>query len=301
MRQKSGFTFVEQAVTLVPEFEKVVCKLEQQVILRGQSRSTLQNYIRRIALFVMRFEKLPEQIDPEEINEYLATLARDPKSPSRSSFKHMVYGLRYYYRLMGMNRMAIALPSLKKESKLPVILNQQELKELFAAPTLLKQRVVLSLIYSAGLRGQEVINLRISDIDFERKTIHIRQSKYKKDRVVPLAESMAVGLKKYLGAENPHIWLFNGKEPDGRYSVRGLSWVMRENLKKTSITKEVNLHSLRHSYATHLLEQGLNIVTLKELPGHADITTTMIYLHVAQCQLIKPHSPLDALYNYKTK
>lgn len=223
MRQKSGFTFVEQAIALVPEFEKVVHKLEQQVILRGQSRSTLQNYIRRIALFVMRFEKLPEQIDPEEINEYLAALARDPKSPSRSSFKHMVYGLRYYYRLMGMNREAIALPSLKKESKLPVILNQHELKELFAAPTLLKQRVVLSLIYSAGLRGQEVINLRISDIDFERKTIHIRQSKYKKDRVVPLADSMAVGLKKYLGAENPHIWLFNGKEPDGRYSVRGLS------------------------------------------------------------------------------
>lgn len=301
MRQKSGFTFVEQAITLVPEFEKVVRKLEQQVTLRGQSRSTLQNYIRRIALFVIRFENLPEQIDPEEINEYLAALARDPKSPSRSSFKHMVYGLRYYYRLIGMNHKAIALPSLKKESKLPVILNQQELKELFAAPTLLKQRVVLSLIYSAGLRGQEVINLKISDVDFERKTIHIRQSKYKKDRVVPLADSMAVGLKKYLGAENPHIWLFNGKEPDGRYSVKGLSWVMRENLKKTTITKEVNLHSLRHSYATHLLEQGLNIVTLKELLGHADITTTMIYLHVAQCQLIKPHSPLDALYNYKAK
>lgn len=301
MRQKSGFTFVEQAITLVPEFEKVVRKLEQQVTLRGQSRSTLQNYIRRIALFVIRFENLPEQIDPEEINEYLAALARDPKSPSRSSFKHMVYGLRYYYRLIGMNHKAIALPSLKKESKLPVILNQQELKELFAAPTLLKQRVVLSLIYSAGLRGQEVINLRIADIDFERKTIHIRQSKYKKDRVVPLADSMAVGLKKYLSAENPHIWLFNGKEPDGRYSVKGLSWVMRENLKKTTITKEVNLHSLRHSYATHLLEQGLNIVTLKELLGHADITTTMIYLHVAQCQFINPHSPLDALYNYKAK
>jgi integrase/recombinase XerD len=106
----------------------------------------------------------------------------------------MVYGLRYYYRLIGMNHKAIALPSLKKESKLPVILNQHELKELFAAPTLLKQRVVLSLIYSAGLRGQEVINLKISDVDFERKTIHIRQSKYKKDRIVPLADSMAVGL-----------------------------------------------------------------------------------------------------------
>ena len=301
MRKKSGFTIVEQAIVLVPEFEKVVRKLEQQVTLRGQSISTLKNYIRRIALFVIRFGKLPEKIDPEEINEYLVALARDPKSPSRSSFKHMVYGLRYYYRLLGMNKNAIALPSLKKETKLPVILNHRELKELFRAPALLKQRVVLALIYSAGLRGQEVINLKISDVDFDRKVIHIRQSKYKKDRIVPLAETMVVGLKKYLKAENPHVWLFNGKEPDGRYSVRGLSWVMRENLKKTSIKKDVNLHSLRHSYATHLLEQGLNIVTLKELLGHADITTTMLYLHVAQCPLIIPHSPLDTLYNYHKK
>ena len=298
MRKKSGLTLIEQAVALVPGFENVVRKLETQVELRGQSKSTLNNYIRRIALCVIHFGKLPEQIDPEEINEYLAALARDPRSPSRSSFKHMVYGLRYYYRLLGMNKNAIALPSLKKDTKLPIILNHQELKELFSAPVLLKQRVVLTLIYSAGLRGQEVINLKISDVDFERKTIHIRQSKYKKDRIVPLADSMAVGLKKYINAENPHIWLFNGKEADGRYSVRGLSWVMRENLRKTSITKEVNLHSLRHSYATHLLEQGVNIVTLKELLGHAEITTTMIYLHIAQCDLVKAHSPLDRLYNY---
>ena len=107
---------------------------------------------------------------------------------------------------------------------------------------------------------------------------------------------MAVGLKKYLKAENPHIWLFNGKTLGSKYSTRGLSWVMRENLKKTTITKDVNLHSLRHTYATHLLEEGLNIVSLKELLGHAEITTTMIYLHVAQCKHIKTHSPLDTLY-----
>ncbi|MBK8808028.1 MAG: tyrosine-type recombinase/integrase [Bacteroidales bacterium] len=299
MRKKSELTIVERAILAVPGFEAVVKKLENQVVLRGQSMSTLQNYIRRIALFCLHFQKLPEEISEDEINEYLVALALDKNSPSRSSFKHMVYGLRYYYRLLGMNKKAIALPSLKKDNKLPVILNHQELKELFSAPQLLKQRIVLSLIYSAGLRGQEVINLKISDIDFLRMTIHIRQSKGKKDRIVPLAHSMMVGLRKYLKAENPHIWLFNGKEADGKYSVRGLSWVMRENLKKTSITKDVNLHSLRHSYATHLLEQGINIVTLKELLGHADITTTMLYLHVAQCPLIKPHSPLDTLYNYK--
>lgn len=299
MRKKSSLTIVERAILVVPGFENVVKKLEQQVTLRGQSKSTLQNYIRRIALFTLHFEKLPEQISEDEINEYLAALARDPKSPSRSSFKHMVYGLRYYYRLLGMNKKAIALPSLKHDTKLPVILNRQELKELFRAPTLLKQRIVLTLIYSAGLRGQEVINLKISDVDFERMTIHIRQSKYKRDRIVPLSPTMAIGLKKYLKAENPHIWLFNGKQPDSKYSTKGLSWVMRENLKKTSITKDVNLHSLRHSYATHLLEEGLNIVTLKNLLGHAEITTTMIYLHVAQCKHIKPHSPLDSLYAQK--
>jgi integrase/recombinase XerD len=298
MRKKSGLTIVEQAIVLVPEFERVVHKLDQQVTLRGQSKSTLKNYTRRIALCVIHFGRLPEQVEADEINEYLVSLALDPKSPSRSSFKHMVYGLRYYYRLLGMNKNAIALPSLKKEAKLPVILNGKELRELFAAPKLLKQRVVLTLIYSAGLRGQEAINLKISDIDFERKTIHIRQSKYKKDRILPLSDYMAVGLKKYLKAENPHVWLFNGKELDGRYSVKGLSWIMRETLKKTSIKKEVNLHSLRHSYATHLLEQGVNIVTVKDLMGHADITTTMIYFHVAQCPNIKPHSPLDRLYDF---
>jgi len=296
MRKKTGLTIVEKAIITIDGFEKVVKKLETQVTLRGQSKSTLQNYIRRIAQFALHFEKLPEQIDEDEINEYLAALARDPKSPSRSSFKHMVYGLRYYYRLLGMNKKAIALPSLKNDTKLPVVLNRSELKELFTAPTLLKQRIVLTLIYSAGLRGQEVINLKISDIDFERMTIHIRQSKFKKDRIVPLSLAIAIGLKKYLKAENPHIWLFNGKQADIKYSVRGLSWVMRENLKKTSITKSVNLHSLRHTYATHLLEEGLDIVTLKNLLGHAEITTTMIYLHIAQCEHVKPHSPLDTLY-----
>lgn len=282
---------------VVPQFSEVVRKLSNQVELRGQSQSTLNNYIRRIALFVIHFNRLPEKITEDEINEYLVGLARDPKSPSRSSFKHMVYGLRYYYRLLGMNKKAIALPSLKRETKLPVILNRDELKELFSAPILLKQRIVLTLIYSAGLRGQEVINLKISDIDFVRKTIHIRQSKYKKDRIVPLSPTMAIGLKKYLKAENPYIWLFNGKDAHSKYSVRGLSWIMRENLKKTSISKQVNLHSLRHSYATHLLEEGVNIVSLKELLGHSQITTTMIYLHIAQCKLIEAHSPLDSIYN----
>lgn len=299
MRKKSGFTIVEQATQTVEGFASAWKLIQQQVVLRGQSQSTFRNYIQRIATVCLHFGKLPEEISDEEINEYLSSLALDSRSPSRSSFKHAVYGLRYYFRLIGQNRRAIALPSLRGDTRLPVILNRSELKELFLAPTLLKHRIALTLIYSAGLRSQEVIDLKLADIDFERKTIHIRQSKYKKDRIVPLADCMAKGLKKYFQAEHPHIWLFNGIVPDQQYSVRALSWVMRQSLKKTSIRKEVTLHALRHTFATHLLEEGLNIVTLKELLGHSEVTTTMIYLHVAQCPMIKAHSPLDTLYAQK--
>ena len=114
----------------------------------------------------------------------------------------MVYGLRYYFRHIGDNRRALKLPSLKQDTRLPVILNRSELRELFRAPQLLKHRIVLTLIYSAGLRGQEAINLKLSDIDYERKTIHVRQSKYKKDRIVPLSDYMAKGLKKYIAVKS---------------------------------------------------------------------------------------------------
>lgn len=294
--KKVGPTIVEKAILTVDGFEKVYKTMQQHTLLRGQSKSTLENYTRRIAQISLHFGRLPEDIPEEEINEYLAVLASNTQSPSRSNFKHAVYGLRFYYRHMGLGKRAIALPSIKDDFKLPVILNRSELRELFHTPVLLKHRIVLTLIYSAGLRSQEAINLKISDIDFERQTIHIRQSKYKKDRIVPLAKLMARGLRKYFSVEHPVQWVFNGKEPDGRYSVKGLSWVMREALKKTGIKKEVSLHSLRHSYATHLLEEGVNILFIKELLGHADIATTMIYLHVANAPSTSAHSPLDTLY-----
>lgn len=200
-KQRLEPTLVQKAYLTVDGFDKVFIRLQQQVTLRGQSKSTLNNYIRRIAAICMHFGKLPQEISDDELTEYLTSLAISPKSPSRSNFKHMVYGLRYYFRLMGDNKRAIDLPSLKRDTRLPVILNRDELRQLFKAPALLKHRIVLSLIYSAGLRSQEVINLKISDIDFERRTIHIRQSKYKKDRIVPLSVYMgdAGGIK-----ENQH-------------------------------------------------------------------------------------------------
>jgi integrase/recombinase XerD len=291
MQQKLP-SIIANAIQTIDGFEQVYKVLHQNTILQGKSQSTFENYIRRITRISLHFNKLPEHITDDEINEYLTAMALYSKSPSRSSFKHMVYGLRYYFRHMRMNQRVVNLPSLKKETKLPVILNKSELRELFKAPTLLKHRIILSLTYSAGLRSQEVANLKLSDIDYERKTIHIRQSKFKKDRVVSLSDLMTKGLKKYISVDNPVTWLFNGRDAGKKYSTNGLGWVMRLALKQTGISKQVNMHSLRHSYATHLLEQGVNIVIIKELLGHVQISTTMIYLHVAQI----PHSPLDKLY-----
>lgn len=296
MKQKSESTTYERAIQTVDGFSRVFTTLRQQTALGGKSESTFYNYIHRIALVSLHFKRLPENVSDTELTEYLTTLALDVKSPSRSGFKHTVYGLRYYYRHIGLEKRAVELPSLKKVFKLPVILNRSELRELFKAPKLLKHRILLTLTYSAGLRSQEVCSLKIADIDFERKNIHVHQGKNRKDRILPLSDYMAKGLLQYLSVEKPKLWLFSGKTTGSHYSGRGIGSVMREALKKTGIQKEVSIHSLRHAYATHLLEDGLNIVTIKELLGHAKIETTMIYLHVAQCPLLAAHSPLDTLY-----
>lgn len=296
MKQKSEFSIIGQALLIIPGFDRVYQKLEQQVVLRGQAKSTFENYIHRIAQVCLHFNCLPEEVIEDELNDYLAGLALSAKSPSRSAFKHSVYGLRYYYRYVGLPTRAVKLPSLKKDARLPDILNKAELKKLFVAPTLLKHRILLMLIYSAGLRSSELINLKIADIDFERSSIHIRRSKYNKDRIVPLSLYMAVGLQKYLALEQPLTWLFNGKLLGSTYSSKAIARVMREAVKEAGIAKSVTVHSLRHSFATHLIEDGLNIITVKDLLGHSKIETTMVYLHIAQCPLIQAHSPLDTLY-----
>jgi site-specific recombinase XerD len=296
MKQKSEFSIIGQALLIIPGFDRVYQKLEQQVVLRGQAKSTFENYIHRIAQVCLHFNCLPEEVIEDELNDYLAGLALSAKSPSRSAFKHSVYGLRYYYRYVGLPTRAVKLPSLKKDARLPDILNKAELKKLFVAPTLLKHRILLMLIYSAGLRSSELINLKIADIDFERSSIHIRRSKYNKDRIVPLSLYMAVGLQKYLALEQPLTWLFNGKLLGSTYSSKAIARVMREAVKEAGISKSVTVHSLRHSFATHLIEDGLNIITVKDLLGHSKIETTMVYLHIAQCPLIQAHSPLDTLY-----
>jgi site-specific recombinase XerD len=289
-------TLVQRACTKVAGFKTLYKRLEKKIIVSGKSHSTLNNYMRCISHVALHFKCLPTQLNIEQIEDYLLVVKKRNTTPSESFFKHTVYGLRFLFRCEGLDDHAIKLPHLKRDNKLPVVLGRSEMKELLKAPGLLKHRILIGVLYGCGLRCQEARKLLIKDVDFERNMIHVRQSKGRKDRYVPIGTTLSRGLKKYIEAEHPYRWLFNGKNHHESFSQKGVQWVVREATKKTSIQKQVTVHTLRHTYATHLLEDGLDIVSIKELLGHAHIQTTMIYLHVAQPGRQAPFSPLDRLY-----
>ena len=268
--------------------------------LAGNSPKTLVAYGRSLAQMALHFGAAPTTVDEEEVQEYLYTLAKG-KDFSESYFKFSVYALRFAYRTLGLDAKRLELPEMKKRQTLPVVLSRAECRRLFAAPSLIKHRVVLSFIYSAGLRLSELRTMLITDIDSDRMQVRIRQGKGMKDRYVTLSPLMLRGLREYFRACRPEKYLFNGKEVGLPFAERGLQWMLKEAVRKAGIKKEVTLHTLRHSYATHLLEDGVDIITIKDQLGHTRLETTLMYLHIAQVRRTLPHSPLDTLYGSKDK
>lgn len=294
-RPNSSKTLLERAKREVPGFSDHIRKFEEQITIKSYSPSTVFSYSRCIAQISLYCKKSPLDLDPDEINSYLYAMKND-KDLSETFFKHTVYGLRFFYRIYDLDERAIRLPSMKNNRKLPSVFSQEELRRLFKAPQRLKQRVLLSLIYSAGLRVSEVCKLKITDIDFDRKQIHVRESKNNKSRYVVLSAYIAAGLRQYIKGSKPKEFLFNGREKGSPLGHSAVQQSFRLAMKKTGILKEACVHTLRHSFATHLLEQGVDIVSIKEQLGHAHIQTTMMYLHVAKLERSQVHSPFDKLY-----
>jgi site-specific recombinase XerD len=200
----------------------------------------------------------------------------------------------------------VKLPSIKRKRKLPVVLSKQEMVKLLNTPLYHKHRILIALLYGCGLRCFEARNIKINDLDFYRSTLHVRQGKGSKDRYVPLGNFLVEELKNYLRFIKPSIWLFGSKETEKtgtqtapHYSQTGVRWAVGAAAKNAGLIKKVNVHTLRHSFATHLLEDGLDIVSIKELLGHSRIETTLQYLHVAKVGRKLPYSPLDNLEGVK--
>lgn len=252
----------------------------------------------------LHFGCCPTELEEDQVVDYLNLLQKSHKTPSDSYFKHTVYGLRMLCKTEGIKGHEIGLPSIQRPKKLPVVLSKQEVWHLLNAPDLLKHKILIGLLYGCGLRCLEVRSIRIRDLDFDRKMLHVVQGKGKKDRYVPLSDHLIRGLRTYLAAEQPVEWIFNGQPQenrkggdfDSRYSQKGVQWAVRSAAVKAGILKHVNVHTLRHTYATHLLEDGMDIMTLKEMLGHDSIETTLVYLHIAQSGRRKPFSPLDTLF-----
>jgi len=254
-------------------------KLEQKVLLSGLATSTLKNYGRSIAHISLFYGRVPLELSDEVINEYLLELLHG-KDPSESYFKHAVYGLRYLFRLFGREDRAISLPPIARSKKLPVVLNREEVFRLIRTPKLLKHRILLGLTYAAGLRLFEVAAVEIGDIDFMRKTVFVRKGKNGRSRYVPLEDNILRGIGTYVSAACPKKYLLNGQVKGEPVSKRGIQFILRQTVKRAGLEKPVSLHTLRHSYATHFLEDTGDLFSLKENLGHARIETTLVYVHI---------------------
>jgi integrase/recombinase XerD len=216
-------------------------------------------------------------------------------SKSISYQNQFISGIKKFFEYKGYAYDQIHIERPKKEKKLPIILSTDEIKSIFNNITNLKHKALLSLLYSAGLRIGEAINLEINDIDSKRMLIHIRQAKGKKDRYTLLSSAFVKILREYYIAYKPEKYLFEGQK-GGKYSNTSAQKVLKNALFKADIRKKATLHSLRHSFATHLLEKGTDIRYIQELLGHSSPKTTMIYTHVTETSLKKIKNPFDDLF-----
>jgi site-specific recombinase XerD len=248
--------------------------------IRNLSPRTMEKYVDQVAKFARHFGKSPEHLGPEEIRTYLVGLLNRRKA--RSSLIQCVCALRFLYSVTLQRAWKDQyLPFPKKERHLPVVLSREEVRAFLAVPGSLKRRTLLLTLYATGLRVSECTNLQPTDIDSERMVVAVRQGKGRKDRYVPLSAKLLTALREYWKAALPKTWLFEGPQPGKPITTSAVQkWCALVRL-EARLSKQVKPHTLRHCFATHLLEAGTDLRTIQILLGHRSLSTTAIYLHVA--------------------
>jgi integrase/recombinase XerD len=289
-------TINTRACNQVAGFKSMGEEFVRKLVINGKAKSTHENYLRQMAKMSLYFGRTPLELSQADLEEYLYHLIQKD-SDSLSSFKHLVYGLRKLYLLFDKEELHLSLPSINRPNKLPVVLSAVETRRLLKAPEHLWERILLALIYDTGLRIQELIDLYISDVDLDRQQVHVRQSKNHKDRYIPMSVHAVRGLKKHLALRNPKDYLFEHPKRRGiPMNQTGIRKLLKEAVEKANIKKDICVHSLRHTYATHQLEAGQNIMTVRDLLGHSCVSTTFMYLHIAQLDTVKAFGCMEALY-----
>jgi len=266
---------------------------------RNYAQTTVEAYTHALREFAQYFHRPPDQLGPEHIRQFQLYLLRDRKLAA-NTVKQRVAAVRFFFvRTLKRRYLREDIPYPKAPRRLPVVLSQEEVTRLIDAASNLSHRAMLMTLYSTGLRRAEMVRLKVSDIDSQRMVMHVHQGKGSKDRDVPLSPKLLETLREYWRWRKPRTYLFPGGAANHGKDVpltpKAVWLACRKAAVQAEIQKPISPHTLRHSYATHLLEAGADLRTIQLLLGHADIKHTTVYLHLSQRHLHAVANPLDAL------
>lgn len=273
-RQSKIASAMESVPSFAARYELFVKRLRGEL----KSSQTILNYSHHLSLLCLHFGRLPEEISGEEYTDYYNLLL--DKKASGSHMKHAVFSVRKYFKVFGLECPLGANPPIPKSKTLPVVLSVPEVRELLRNTMDLRDKALIGILYDSGLRKGEALSLELSDLDFDRGCILIRQAKGRKDRYVPFSVNMQKVTRRYLETYSPSRYVFERSAGVGM-SYEWPSKVLEKAVKRTTILKHVHCHTLRHSFATHLLEHGIDIRNIQQWLGHTNLGTTARYLNVA--------------------
>ena len=293
-----------KTITAISAENHVALKQMREILeLKMYSPSTIKTYCNELGVFLQELKQIPaDKLTPEVLQRYFLYCINIQQLEENTVHSRMNALKFYYEQVLHREKMFFNIPRPKKPLLLPKLLNENELARLFNALTNKKHKAMLFTAYSAGLRVSEIVNLEQIDIDSKRMQIHIKKAKGKKDRYVNLSPVLLDILRKYITEYKPRPkkWLFESEQTFTAYPTRTVQQIFTSAKNKAGIKKAVGIHSLRHSFATHLLEKGTDIKYIKDLLGHFNIKTTERYLHVSRKSLVNIISPLDDLMNRET-
>lgn len=282
------------------ENQKAMAAYQRELVLKGFSPNTQKTYTAEFAAYLVVLKGMPaEGMNPDRIKDYLYYCAQYLKL-SEATLHSRINALKFYYeQVLGREKFFWEVPRPKKKVLLPKVISEEKILEGIEKLENLKHKTLIMTAYSAGLRVSEVVGLRIEDIQSDRMQILIQQSKGKKDRMVPLSKALLHILREYYKNFRPKNWLFEGQNHQMHLSTRTAQAIFNHVFKKLGLPKGTSFHALRHSYATHLVENGIDVTFVQRLLGHQDVRTTMRYTHVSKVKLSEIESPLDRILRDK--